>query len=316
MTMSDWETVLTKGTPDPGAFTLLVAVDHPDHVQQLLRTARDIARFEDGSVHVVSIVHKPHGSPFGLFDDETIKAEFAGDRTAVLDRAVESGRGSDVDVSGSVIVARHVTGGILRAGKAVDADAVLVGWDHARRRRDAVLGSVVDALLERAEMDVLVERIGTTADGVESVLVPVAGSPHAALAARVGGAIAAANDARLVLLAVATDDIDSRAAEEAVTTTEQALLEMWEGPEAARRSALDVQTQVSEGGSVATAIAEAASAHDGVLMGATRGGALRRRLVGSNARAVADRTDRTVILTQHSSVKTGYLNVLGRLRRS
>lgn len=313
--MSNWEAVLTNGTPTPGTFTLLVAVGNPDHVPQLLRTAADIARFEGGSIHVVSVIHKPHDSPFGVFDDETIRTEFGGDREAVLERAIDAGEETGVEVTGTVVVARHLASGILQAGEAVDADALLIGWERSRRRSDAVLGTVVDSLLERSQMDVLVERIGTTADGVESVLVPVAGSPHAALAARAGGAIAAANDARLVLLSITTDDVDHETAQNAVETTEQALLEMWEGPDVAKDRAINVHSAVADGTDIADTIVAESAAHDVILMGATRGGALRRRLVGSNAREVAQRTDKTVILTQHSTAQTGPLRLLGRLRR-
>lgn len=313
--MSDWETVLTSGTPEAGTFTLLVALGNPEHVPQLLRTATDIARFENGSVHVVSVIHKPHRSPFGIFDDETIKTAFGGDRRAVLDRAIEAGSKTDIEVTGSVIVARHVASGILREADATDADAVLLGWNQSRRRSDAILGTVVDSLLERAERDVLVERIGTTADGVESILVPVAGSPHAALAARVGAAIAAANDAHVVLLAVATDGVNSDEAHDALATTEQALVDAWAGPDPTHEHLFSVDSVVAKGHDVPTTIVAEARAHDIVLMGATRGGALRRRLVGSIAREVAHKTDTTLLLTQRSTAQTGLLRSLGRLRR-
>jgi len=313
--MPDWETVITRGTPSAEEFTLLVAAGDPDNVPQLMRTATDIARFEGGSVHVVSVVHEPYNSEFGLFTDETIREEYAGDRRAVLEQAIDAGESADTEVTGSVVVARHVSDGILEAAEKTDADAILVGW-RDRRRSDAVLGTMVDSLLTRSPTDVLVERIGTTADGVESVLVPVAGSQHAALAARVGGAIATANDARLLLLAVATDDVSLESAQESVERTERALLELWEGPERTARNALQVDCSVVEGDSVADVIVEEAPAHDVVLMGATRGSALRRRLIGSIPQAVTRRTDQTVLLAQRSTAFSRLSRIVGRVRRS
>lgn len=313
--MPDWETVITRGAPDAEEFTLLVAAGDPENVRQLMRTATDIARFEGGSVHVVSVVHEPYGSEFGVFTDETIREEFARDRRAVLGRAIDAGASTDTAVTGSVVVARHVADGILQAADNADADAILVGW-RDRRRTDAVLGTMVDSLLERSPRDVLVERIGTTADGVESVLVPVAGSRHAALAARVGGAIATANDARLLLLAVSAGSVDVETATEYVERTERALLELWEGPARTDRTSLRVDCSVVEGESITDVIAAEAEAHDVVLMGATRGNALRRRLVGSIPQAVTRRTDQTVLLAQRSTEFSRLSRVLGRLRRS
>lgn len=313
--MSNWRTALER-TPATDGFTLLLAVRSAGRVEQLLRTAVDIARFEGGDVHVVSVVHEPHGSEFAVFTDDTIVEQYGDERVAILDRAVEAGADADVPVSGRVVVARKVADGIIDAARESDADAILVGWQQTSGRTDAILGTTVDALLERAPADVLVERIGLTADGVDSILVPVAGSPHAALAARAGAAVAAANDARMVLLAVAGDGTDAATAQDYVERTEAALLDLWDGPERPTESSLRVDAVVVEGGDIATAIVTEAREHDIVLMGATRGGSLRRRLVGSIPRTVAGRTQCTVLLAQRPSGSSRLLQHLGRLRRT
>jgi len=310
--MSTWERALER-TPAEDGFTLLVAVRSSGRVRQLMRTATDIAGFEDGSVHVVSVVHEPHGSEFGVFTDETLVEQYGEDRRAILDQAVEAGTAADVPVSGHVVVARNVTDGIIDAAASMEADGLLVGWQRTSGRTDAILGTTVDGLLERAPTDVLVERIGVTADTVDSVLVPVAGSPHAALAARVGGAVAAANDATLVLLAVAAGGTDATTARDNVERTEEALRELWEGPERPSRADLRTESRVAEGTDVADSIVSVARDHDIVLLGATRGGAIRRRLVGSIPRAVAARTDCTVLLTQRATRGAGLRRLLGRL---
>ena len=62
------------GTPDTAADgPVLVAVSDPAHVEQLVRTAGDLARLGSGLVRVVTVAVKPHDSPFGVFDDETIR---------------------------------------------------------------------------------------------------------------------------------------------------------------------------------------------------------------------------------------------------
>lgn len=314
--MNEPRTIASAGDPDPDAFTLLVAVENPAHVDQLMRTAADLARAEDGSIHVVSVVSKDYDSPFGVFDDATIREEFAGQRRAVLDAAVDAGEDHDVPVTGAVVVDRQVARGIVGAATSVDADAVLVGWTGPAWRPRAVLGTSIDALLEQAPMDVYVERIGATADGVDGVLVPVAGGPHQALAARAGYTLASAHDGTLTLLAVtgprsdgdgretATDGEGTAAHRKHVETARSAL-----------PSDVAVEARVMEAEDVVETIVDVATDHDVVVMGATRGGPLRARLVGSIPRAVTDRTDRTVILTRRWTGPSRLTRLLGRLRR-
>ena len=163
-----------------GGGPVLVAVGNPEHVQQLVRTAGDLAHDGPGRVRLVTVVAKPRDSPFGVFADETIRREFAGDSRELVERA-ETPPG--VTVEREVVVARSVAGGILSAVEETDPTALVVGWQGRSRRTDALLGTTVDRLVERAPCDLYVERVGREADGVDSVLLPVAGGPHVRAAA-------------------------------------------------------------------------------------------------------------------------------------
>lgn len=283
---------------------VLVAVAEPDHVQQLVRTAGDLARLGSGTVRLVTVAVKPHDSPFGIFDDETIRREYAGDSHELLERATPP---PDVSVERDVVVARSVARGILRAVEETGPAALVVGWDEPARRTDAVLGTTVDTLVERASCNLYVERIGREADGVESVLLPVAGGPHVGVAATAATAIAASNEARVVVLSVATSDsgVD---AEVFVTEGREALVAT-PGP------GVPVETAVREADDVTAALVAEAADHDVVVLGATRQGAIRRQLVGSVPRRVVRRTDRTVILARAADAVGGPLGRLGGLLR-
>jgi hypothetical protein len=97
---------------------VLVAVGNPAQVQQLVRTAGDLARDgpriggSPGTVRIVTVVVKSHDSPFGVFDDETIVREFADDSHELL-RMAETPPG--VRVERDIVVARSVARGILSA---------------------------------------------------------------------------------------------------------------------------------------------------------------------------------------------------------
>ncbi|WP_121820329.1 universal stress protein [Halostella salina] len=287
---------------------VLVAVSNPDHVEQLVRTASDLARVVDGGVRVVSVVVKSHDSPFGVFSDETIIEEYSGDRQAMLDRA--SGVvPDDVPVDAEMFVARSPEDGLLRAVAELGPTALVLGWHGERRRSGVVLGSSVDAVLRRAACDVYVERIGRIADGVDAVLLPVAGGPHVRPAAAMAKAVAAANDASVTALAVATPEDGSDAAAEWAAGGRAAV-------EAAPGPSVEVTAAVREADDATDALVTAADEHDLVVFGATRRGTLQARLVGSIPREVAERSGQTVLIARASeAARTGLRGLVAGFRR-
>ena len=274
---------------------IAVAVGNPSHAEQLARTAADVARERGGELFVVGVVVTPRESPLAILTDEVIAREFGGERRAVLDRAVETVSGTGVPVSGRLFVAPSVWQGVLHAVSEFDCDGLVVGWQE-RSREDAVLGTNVDRIVSRAPCDVLVEKIGATADGVDSVLFPVAESPHADLAGKVARAIAAANGARLDLLRV----VDSRRDVEAA----EALL-------AERAAAFDLPVEATvRVGDVADVVVVESRDRDVTVLGATRSGRIRRRVVGSTPREVGRRAKSTVVMA-----KRGRESAVSRLFR-
>lgn len=269
---------------------VLVAVANPEHAVQLVRTAGDLARASDSAVRIVSIVVKSRDSPFAVYSDDAIIERYSGRSREIVDRAVDVSP-DDVAVSGELVVGRSVADGILTTVERTDPRALVVGWEDRTRRTDAVLGTTVDRLIERAPCDLYVEGIGHEADGVDSILVPVTGGPHVRPAVRVAKAIAARNDATVVLQSVVDPDTDPAAARGFVADAAASL-------EAAPGPSVRTESQLDEGDDVTERLLEVAADHDVLVFGATRQGAIHRRLVGSIPRTVARRTDRTMILAR------------------
>jgi nucleotide-binding universal stress UspA family protein len=282
---------------------VLVAVADPEHVPQLVRTAADLARQRTHRVRLMTVEVKPRDSPFSLFSDETIIEEFAAESHKLLDRAPEP---EGVEIVRDLVVARTVENGVVSAVKRTEPSALVIGWDSDPSRSDALLGTTVDAVFERAPTDVYAERIGREAGMVRSVLVPVAGGPHVRAAMTAGGAIAKENQAQLTVFSVGgaeTDMETARAfAEEGAETLAEEL-----------GDSIDVKTQVEMADSIEDAIVDAAEAHDVIVFGATRKGVLRGRLVGSVPRHVVKRTDKTVIVARGESGTRGFLGRISAL---
>ena len=288
-----------------GERPILVAVANPDHAEQLVRTGGDLARASGGRVTIVSIVVKPYDSPFSVYSDETIIERYSGTSREILDSALAVAP-DDVTVDDALVVSRSVADGILTAVDETDARSLVVGWQDRTSRTDAVLGTTTDRLIERAPCDLYVERIGHEANGVDSILVPVAGGPHVRPAVRVAAAIAARNDATVHLASVVDRETDSTAAGEYIDQARDAL-EDATGPPVRSESA------TYAGNDVATELLAVAADHDIIVFGATRQGALQRRLVGTIPRTVTRQTDKTVILARDGDAVGG--SVLTQIRQ-
>ncbi|WP_255151055.1 universal stress protein [Halorarius halobius] len=286
--------------PPRSGSPVLVGVDDLDHVQQLVRTAGDLARLGAGTVRLVTVAVKGRDSPFSVLSDETIVREFADPSHELLARARTP---EGVAVERDVLVARSAASGLLAAVEETDPAALVVGWRERSGAADAVFGTTVDTLVERAPCDLYVERVGREADGVGSVLLAVAGGPHVETAARVAAAIAARNDARVVVYSVDAGEGD---AESFVAAGREAVTDAADVP---------AETVVEASDDVTDAVVAAAVDHDVVVLSATRKGALRRTLAGSVPRRVVARTDSTVIIARDGDVVGGPLHRLGRLLR-
>lgn len=294
------EHVATGTEPLPSVgYRIAVALEAPASLEQLLRTALDIAADNDGEVLIVSVITKPRSSPFSLFTDEFIKREFCGDRREILDRALAVADGSGVPVRGRLLVAHDVSRAIEQAVSQFDCDAVLLGW-HDQLRTGAVFGRNVDRVVTRASCDVLVEKIGHTADSVDRLLLPAGEGPNTELAAKVARAIAVANDAGVdVLRLVGTD----ATAEERTDAHEHV-----ETVGAALEPVADVSLLVEETDSVSAAIIEATGSRDVTVLGATDRTWTQRLVVGPTPEKVGRDARSTVIVTKRGGRLSSRLN--------
>lgn len=253
-----------------------------------MRTARDVAADRNGEILVLSVVVKAQDSPFALFTDEVIKRDYGEQEREIVDRAVEVTRGTGVPVTGEVRVGRDLSKAILGAARDHDADAILLGWEE-RDRTDFQLGRNVDRVVHRAGCDVLVEKIGAEANGVESILVPTTGSTHARFAAEVAGALARANDARVEVVHVVSPGADADDRVEAILDSTAGIID-----------GVEVTTTALEHADVADAIVSRSAAHDVTVLGASRESLLERLVFGAVPKSVGRDAHGTIILAKRN----------------
>ncbi|GAA0645282.1 amino acid permease [Salarchaeum japonicum] len=282
--------VVTERAPEDREYQIVVPVSNPENVEQFMRTAIDLAQENDGEILVMSVVTVPQQTPIAE------GRAFADEKREVIDEAMSFAEDENVPVSGTVRIGHDVSTAILNTLEQQSSDAVLLGWRGRGRRRDAVLGSNVDAVVTGAPCDVFVEKIGTDADGsVDSILVPAAGGPHGELAAEAARAVAHSEDAPVTVFRVRSGGED--AGENVLDNVTAALGDV------------EVSVKEVEADDVADAIVAETANHDLTLIGATREGMLQQLVFGAIPEEVGRRAESTVLMAKRN------LGITSRLRR-
>ncbi|MFB6165681.1 MAG: amino acid permease [Haloarculaceae archaeon] len=290
-------TVISHETPAERPYQLVVPIANPASVERLMNTALDIAEDEDGEILVLSVVTVPQQTPLDQGLD--FIQEYIDDQRETINQAIDVAADRDVPVSGTIRIGHSVDTAILNTIEQEDSDALLMGWRGRGYRRDIILGSNVDEVVTNASSDVLVEKLSSEPDGgVDSILVPTAGGPHAELAAEVAGAVACSEGATARVVQVVEPGADSDTREDAQEYLDRAADQIGEG--------VDVETEVLEGEVVETLV-EAANAHDLTVIGAAREGLLQQVVFGAIPEEVGIQTETTVIMAKrHLDIRSAF----------
>ena len=286
--------VVTEQVEADRDYQILVPVANPNTVDQLMRTAIDVARENDGEILVMNVVTVPQQTPLSE------GRQFVDEQREVLDRAIDIGEAADVPVGGTIRIGHDVSQAILNTIEHGDVNAVLLGWRSRPRRQDFVFGSNVDKVITRAACDVLVERVGPQAEGVDDVLLPTAGGPHAEFAAEVARAIARPNGATVHVINVIEPGANDGERADAEEKIERA---------AAILADVDVDRSIVEGEDVVDAIVEQTADYDITLVGATREALFQQLLFGAIPEEVGRRAESAVIMAKRN------IGLTSRMRR-
>jgi APA family basic amino acid/polyamine antiporter len=287
-------TVVAERNPSEREYQVVVPIANPDHVEQLMRTADDLAEVNNGEVLVMSVVTVPEQTPL----EEG--RQFVDDKRDVLKRAMDLAEEANVPVSGTVRIGHTVSDAILNTIDQYDSDAVLLGWGGQRSSRaEIVLGSTVDTIATEAQCDVLVEKIGSV-ESIDSILLPIAGGPHAEFSAETARAIARSENATVHVSHI----VDPDASENERSDAQNLVAETME-----RFDDVAVEQEILEGTDIAETIINKSESHDITVIGATREGTLQQLVFGAIPETVGEAAPNTVIMTKRNE------GISSRIRR-
>lgn len=184
--------------PHPRFFkTILVPIAKPDTAAQMLELAISLIDPEEGKVVAMTV---------GIADE----GEETSERTEALKPIVEQFENVEMVTQ----IASSITRGILDGAREQGAEAIIIGV-HRSDRREVVLGSVVENIIEAAPCNVLIYRIGER-HNFNRVVVPLDDNTMTPVAIHVGTLLAISRDATICTPYIQRDYTSTREKEERI----------------------------------------------------------------------------------------------------
>jgi amino acid transporter/nucleotide-binding universal stress UspA family protein len=278
--------------------SVLVALHNPDTVKTLLNIAIPVAKQRGLRAVAISIVQVPSQIPI----HEGMR--FTHHKEALLNQAKKLAAEGGTNLETDLVIAHHISDGILAAVDRHKANALVMGWKGFTNARDRIFGEVADRIIRLAPCDLLVLKIGERQE-FKRCLLPTAGGPNAYLATTILSAIAKDHD----LSITAGYIIPENASQEQKETGEQRIDETLERID----KSIKYKKELIESKTIAGGIANASRNYDLVVIGAAKEPLFRKMLFGEIPEKVARFSPTSVLVVKkyEGIVKTVVKKVMG-----
>ncbi|MCL9815206.1 amino acid permease [Natranaeroarchaeum aerophilus] len=281
-------------------YRVVVPIANPTTEQTLIRYAAASAYSHEGPTELIAvnvIEVPPQMSP----EQIELEEERVNIQQDLLENAKETAETLDIPLRTRAIVGRNAGSALLSVIKEENADHVLMGWGGSSRRRDAIFGTTLDPVIERAPCEVTLVTNPRPSPG--RIVALAGGGPNAPVAARRAGELTRTfENASLTLLNVQSpadndspteDDLDER--ESPTSKGEAAISEVAVKAEL-EETEYDSQVIVSE--TVRETLIESVGKYDTVSVGATGQSFVAQTLYGSIPQTIVEESDGTVLISR------------------
>jgi APA family basic amino acid/polyamine antiporter len=264
-------------------YRVLVPIANPATAGTLLRLAGVLARQQAGEVLGLQVVVVPVQVPL---EEGRHRAQAS---RALLERAMTQANEEGFAIQPMTRVARSVAQGILDTAHEESVNLIVLDWRSDTRSFGASMGPVIDAVVRDAPCDVTVVK-GREWAQVDKILVPTAGGPNSAKAARLAMLLSEDYGSQVTALYVQSGQAPPKQMEENRRRIAQTLegLEFSHPPE----QKVIIADNVIEG------IVEEAAGYDLVLLGASEEALFDRFVFGSIPQQITGRMPKTVIMVK------------------
>jgi len=255
-----------------------------------------LARQRKARLRLLHVIQVPIQTPLeaGRLEYEERRQE----QESLLDVASRHALERGVRAMASAVVAHNVPSAILSAADMESPDFVIMGW-KGETRTTHWKGTIVSSVLKIAKANVLVLKDRGLTE-VNRILVPISGGPHALLGLRLASELASEWGVKVTALKVVKGEGPTQ---ESTEYDRQSVALFHEqaagfGRDLLEKTGLSAEVAVVTGTDIVSAIVNATTPQDLVVMGASNEWKLRQRLFGSIPDQVADSAPVSVLMVR------------------
>ena len=277
-------------------YRVIVPIANPATEQTLIRYAAASAygHDEDAELVAVNVIEvPPQMSPAQI----ELEEQRVSRQQELLESARDTAEALDISLRTRALVGRNAGRVLLSVIEEEEADHVMMGWGGTRRRRDAIFGSTLDPVIERAPCEVTLATNPTETPGR---IIALAGSgPNAPVATRRAAELTRTfQDASLTLLNIQQREEMSTADEDTPSLIERGETTVVGVAESAGLDEDEYETKILVTENVRDTLLETVAEYDTVSVGATGQNFVARALYGSIPRDIVETTDGTVLIAR------------------
>ena len=283
------DTVQPEPTEGETPYRIVVPIANPETERGLLHlAAASAARAEDGELVVMNVVTVPDQTSLAqevAFEQERIERH-----QELLEQAEDIVTELDVGLRTRAIVGRDVADAILHVVEEEHADGVVMGWAGRTKRRERVLGSNIDRVIDDAPCEVTLVR--HRPGGIGDTVAFVDDGPYARATLRKASALVDSDpEATLTLVNVQSPgdgepSVARTRGKEIIDTVATTVgIDEYE-------SRVVVDENVREG------LVEAGREFDTICLGVSRASSVERILGGAIPDQIGDHVEGTVVLVR------------------
>lgn len=278
--------------PADKPYRIVVPIANPVNQRQLLRIAAASASAHPNSeIIVVNVIKVPDQTSLAH------AAEFEKERVERHDSLIEevdrAAKDLDLGVRTKVILGRDVSRIIINLAKKENADEIILGWKGIRKKRDFVLGSIIDPIVKKSPNKVmLVKQVGSS---IGNIVCFIGTGPHAKAALRRSADLVTSENTNLTLVNIQKRSKD-KTEKELHTIGEQIIENAMREANVDKNTVHEIKVVVAD--NIEDELIAAAKQFGTTCIGATRSSWLEKALFGSFPEIIGEKVDSTVLIVR------------------
>ena len=286
-------TTIDVEAPPERAYRVVVPIADHNNLRGLIRTAAASASpHANAELIGVNVVTVPDQT--SLAQEVSSEVERMEKQKAILEEAVDIAAEFGMTMRTHPIVGRDISDAILHVIEEEEADEVILGWKGKRNKRDHILGSIIDPVVEQARCEVTLAKIKH--ENVGNTVAFVTDGPYAKVTIiRAAELVSRDEEATLTLSTIAQPDGES-SEEELIEQRRQLIKGVVDQIELIDIGDYTIDVVIAD--DIEEALVEKAKGFQTVCIGATRSKTVERVLFGTIPETVGEHADGNVIIVQ------------------